>query len=275
MSTALMRIFTAVPAHASFGVIMGYYVGKAKFDYLKKQHLLLKGLFVATLAHGFYDCFLFLIQNEWIHRYISKAVADILLFAGAIASLVISVIFSRRLVRLHRRTSAQLYSTNSLLTIRHANAGDVEMIRALAMQIWPDTYAKILSPQQIRYMMNMMYSEQSLLSQMKSNHQFIIVYNTGVPIGFASYSEKAPTIYKLHKIYLKPKQQGRGSGKFIIEQIINDVKPKGAEILQLDVNRNNKAKGFYEKMGFEVVGEKNTDIGNGYLMEDYVMEKTL
>src|SRR5438309_1499302 len=72
MSTALMRIFTAVPAHATFGVLMGYYVGKAKFDFLKRRRLLIKGILFATLAHGFYDSFLYLNQSTWIHRYISE-----------------------------------------------------------------------------------------------------------------------------------------------------------------------------------------------------------
>ncbi|MGZ8538749.1 MAG: GNAT family N-acetyltransferase [Flavisolibacter sp.] len=275
ISTAILRIFTAVPAHASFGVIMGYYVGKAKFDPLNRRILLIKALIAATIAHGFYDSFLFLTDNTWIHQYIVKEITEVLLFAGAISSLIIAVIFSRRLIVLHKRTSHELYNSAPILTIRHANETDVTLIRNLAVQIWPSTYERILTQPQIRYMMNLMYSENALRKQILTDYQYIVVYNSGVPIGFASYREEENSVFKLHRIYLKQKQQGRGSGRFVIDQIISDIKPRGAKILRLNVNRYNQAKGFYEKLGFVVVGEEDVDIGGGFFMEDYVMERRI
>jgi ribosomal protein S18 acetylase RimI-like enzyme len=70
-------------------------------------------------------------------------------------------------------------------------------------------------------------------------------------------------------------QQGKGVGKFIIEHVINLVKSKNATILRLNVNRCNKAKLFYEKSGFVAVKTEDIDIGSGYFMNDYVMEKRL
>jgi RsiW-degrading membrane proteinase PrsW (M82 family)/ribosomal protein S18 acetylase RimI-like enzyme len=275
MSTAMLRMFTAVPAHATFGILMGYYVGKAKFDFVKRKTLLIKGVLAATIAHGFYDAFLFMNENTWIQQYISKDMAGLLLFAAAMVSLIIAIAFSRRLIRLHRLTSKQLYTSVPVLTIRHASKSDVELIRTLSLQIWPKTYGQILSQHQIKYMMQKMYSEHALKQQMEEGHQFIIVYNLGVPIGFASYGEIEPSIYKLHKLYLLPRQQGRGSGKFVIEQVIIDIKPKGAVALRLNVNRDNQAKGFYEKLGFHVIRTEDIDIGNGYFMNDFVMERIL
>lgn len=275
LSTALIRIFTAVPAHATFGVIMGYYVGKAKFDFINRRMLLLKSVLVSTLAHGFYDTFLYLNQSDWIHHYISATASGLLLFAGAIGCLAVSLIFSVRLVRMHRLTSSRLYMTHPVLTIRHASKEDIELIRTLALQIWPLTYSKILSAQQVKYMMDMMYSEAAIEKQMNDRHQFIIVYNAGIPIGFAAYSEVEPTMYKLHKIYLLHKQHGRGSGKFVIDQIIQDIQPKGATVLRLNVNRFNDAKGFYERLGFVITGSEDIDIGSGYYMNDFTMEKKL
>ena len=275
MSIALMRIFTAVPAHAAFGVIMGYYVGKAKFDSIHRNRLLLKAVLIPAVVHGCYDLFLFMTQNEWMQQYISQPVSEFLFFACAVITLITAIIFSLRLVRMHRLTSSRLYKGQPVLTIRYASVPDTELIRTLALQIWPLTYSAILSPRQIRYMMDLMYSEQALKEQMIKGAQFIIVYNAGIPIGFASYSETIPGIYKLHKIYLLARQQGRGSGKFVIEQIIRDIQPKGATALQLNVNRNNKAVGFYERLGFKILREEDIDIGNGFYMNDYVMEKKL
>jgi GNAT superfamily N-acetyltransferase len=110
---------------------------------------------------------------------------------------------------------------------------------------------------------------------MHERHQFIIIYNASVPIGFASYSEIEPTIYKLHKLYIIPIHQGRGTGKFAINQIINDITPHGATALQLNVNRYNNARDFYEKLGFKIIRSEDIDIGNGYFMNDYIMEKEI
>jgi ribosomal protein S18 acetylase RimI-like enzyme len=124
-------------------------------------------------------------------------------------------------------------------------------------------------------MMNLIYSQHALEQQMASGHRFIIVYNAAIPVGFASFNEVEPMVYKLQKIYMLPNQQGRGTGRFTIQQVIADIQPRGAAVLRLNVNRHNTAKGFYEKLGFKVVAEQNIDIGSGYFMDDYVMEKTL
>ena len=163
----------------------------------------------------------------------------------------------------------------SLVTIVPASEKDVHLIRCLALEIWPKTYAEILPRDQIDYMMNMMYTEEAIRTQMQKDHQFIIVYNEGLPVGFAAYGEIAPSIYKLFKIYVLRSEQGKGKGKFIIQQIISDIESQGAMTLQLNVNRYNKAKLFYEKLGFNVVRTEDINIGNGYLMNDYIMEKRL
>ncbi|HQW45417.1 MAG TPA: GNAT family N-acetyltransferase, partial [Chitinophagaceae bacterium] len=84
-----------------------------------------------------------------------------------------------------------------------------------------------------------------------------------------------PSIFKLHKIYVLTSQQGKGTGRFLIDYIISQIRPMGATSLQLQVNRDNAAKSFYEKLGFVILKEADFDIGNGYFMRDYVMEKKL
>ncbi|RAJ83433.1 N-acetylglutamate synthase-like GNAT family acetyltransferase [Chitinophaga dinghuensis] len=161
--------------------------------------------------------------------------------------------------------------------IQLATTKDIPVIQALAAKIWTVTYSSILSPEQMEFMMDMMYSDQSLEQQMtEKEHQFIIMTDEEAPIAYAAYSKTDDAaIYKLHKIYLDPAYQGKGAGKFLLNTVADQVAAKGATILELDVNRFNKALHFYERMGFSVIKEKNTDIGNGYLMEDYVMQKPL
>ena len=175
---------------------------------------------------------------------------------------------------LHIFTFAHL-NMNSTLTIRPATVKDIKIISSLADDIWPPTYQDILSSDQVRYMMDLFYSHDSLRRQIiEQKHQFVIMEDDIAPIGFASFSPIGnSSIYKLHKIYVLPGLQGKGLGKFIVDYIVEKIQPLGATALQLNVNRYNKARFFYEKLGFKVVREEDIDIGNSYFMNDYVMEK--
>lgn len=265
---ALLRMFLSVPAHATFGVLMGYHVGRAKFEPAREKSLMLLGLFWAVFFHGAYDTFLFWQQSPEIKPYVS----DMLLFLGAVASFIVALRLSFKLIGKHRVLSQRQFRPGAALTLRRAFEKDIPLIRDLSMKVWPQTYATILSADQIDYMLEMMYSERSLASQMKEKHEFLIVSDGNEPVGFASYSLIEPGIYKLHKIYILPALQGKGAGKYVIRELLRAIARRGGKSLQLNVNRNNKAKDFYAKLGFTVIREEDIDIGNGYFMNDYVME---
>ena len=163
------------------------------------------------------------------------------------------------------------------ISIRFADIDDINTIGFLAQQIWPHAYANILTAGQLDYMLNLFYSPSSLKTQMlEQKHAFIIIEEQEGPLGFASYSRLADSsTFKLHKLYILANQQGKGLGKAIVDFIVNEIKPQEATVLQLNVNRNNKAKNFYERLGFTVIKEEDIDIGNNYFMNDYVMEKKL
>lgn len=151
-------------------------------------------------------------------------------------------------------------------------------IRTIAEIVWPVTYEAILSKEQLDYMFEMMYSIKSLQEQSSvKNHQFIIAYENETPLGFASFEfncdESNKT--KVHKIYILPNLQGKGIGRKIIDFISNEALKQNNEAVYLNVNRYNNARFFYEKIGFKIVDEVDIEIGNGYLMEDYVMEKEI
>jgi GNAT superfamily N-acetyltransferase len=160
------------------------------------------------------------------------------------------------------------------LLIRPADLDDINAIGFLAQQIWPDTYGDILPPGQLKYMLKQIYSPKSLRRQMvDERHQFLIVEQAEEPIGFASWSVMSDAgIFKLHKLYVVPGRQGKGLGKTLLQFIFETIRPEGATKLRLNVNRFNKARQFYERMGFTVVGEEDIDIGHGYFMNDFIME---
>lgn len=164
----------------------------------------------------------------------------------------------------------QQLMTNKVI-IHKAGIKDVATIKKLAESVWPYTYKDILSPEQIEYMMELFYSSSSLKEQL-DKHIFLIAYLNNEPVGFASYSPALNNqIYKLHKLYVLTSIQGQGLGKTLIDFIVDDLKYRGGLALELNVNRGNKAKTFYERLGFEVIHEEDIDIGNDFWMNDYVM----
>ncbi|MEO8766334.1 MAG: GNAT family N-acetyltransferase [Ginsengibacter sp.] len=162
--------------------------------------------------------------------------------------------------------------------IKNADFADLPIIHDLAQRIWPYAYGELLSTGQLKYMLEKIYSLPSLQNQFNVlKHSFILVFCNDLPVGFASYSpnDHDAVTYRLHKIYVLPGQQGTGAGKLLLEHVVNRSKLSGALFLELNVNRFNKARLFYERHGFAIVGEEDIDIGGGYFMNDYVMNLAL
>ena len=151
-----------------------------------------------------------------------------------------------------------------------------EIIRIIAQETWPIAYGAILSMEQLEYMFDMMYSTKSLLEQAaKKNLQFILAKVGSEYLGFASYeiNINQTNKTKIHKIYILPTSQGKGIGKELIDFITVAAKSEENSAIVLNVNKYNLAQHFYIKLGFFNVKEEVIAIGNGYVMDDYVMEK--
>jgi ribosomal protein S18 acetylase RimI-like enzyme len=153
-----------------------------------------------------------------------------------------------------------------------------QIIRNIAQKTWPTTYGEILSSDQLEYMFDMMYSTKSLLEQAaKKNQQFTLIKAENKYLGFASYEIdcKGSNKTKVHKIYILHSSQGKGIGKKLIDFIALEASKQKDIAIFLNVNKFNKAIHFYTKIGFTKVKEEVIDIGNGYVMDDYVMERML
>jgi GNAT superfamily N-acetyltransferase len=162
------------------------------------------------------------------------------------------------------------------LTIREATPADIPTINRLAAAIWEPTYRPILSKEQIDYMFQVIYTNEALQQQMQEGQTFLILYEGVTPLGFTAFSVKDEPgkVYKLNKIYLLPERQGEGLGKLMLDAVEERVSKAGALYLDLNVNRYNKAKSFYERCGYQVHQEEDIPIGP-YWMNDYIMRKQL
>ena len=156
-----------------------------------------------------------------------------------------------------------------------ANPSHIPVIRTIAYDTWPTTYGHIISEKQIIHMLGWMYSDESLRGQMEERgHRFLVAMEDDVCYGFASYelNGKKPGVTKIHKLYILPQSQGRGVGSKLVHAVATAAIEHGNSIVTLNVNRQNKATDFYKKIGFSIAGEEDIDIGESFLMEDYIME---
>lgn len=164
-----------------------------------------------------------------------------------------------------------------MILLRKAREADIPVIQELAKNTWPAAYSAIISTGQIDYMLEKMYNKGELLEQLQKGHVFLIAEENDRDLGFAGFSVSDPErrIYKLHKLYVLPAAHGKGVGKILINEVVNQARAAGAASLELNVNRNNPALEFYKKGGFSIKYTIDLDIGNGFFMNDYVMEKSL
>ena len=109
------------------------------------------------------------------------------------------------------------------------------------------------------------------------NHHYLLAEEDGEYLGYLSYqlNYKGTPITKIHKIYVLPSIQGKGVGRLFIDAVSKLALKNNNTLLSLNVNRYNKAIDFYKRMGFDFFASENIEIGNGFLMEDYVMNKDL
>ena len=163
------------------------------------------------------------------------------------------------------------------MVIRHAKKNELQLIRKIAFYTWPNAYADILSDDQLAYMLKMMYNLDVLASQQDQlKHHFILAFDEAEnELGFACYSKELdyPAKYQLHKLYILSTQQGKKIGTMLLDFVLKEIKKKKEKaVIELNVNRQNKAVNFYLKKGFSIIREEDNDIGQGYFMNDYVMQ---
>lgn len=164
------------------------------------------------------------------------------------------------------------------MQIVEATTDHIYNIQVLSNVIWPATFSNILSQEQISYMMDMMYSTSSLEKQINElNHHYLLAEEDGEYLGYLSYelNYKGTPITKIHKIYVLPSVQGKGVGRLFIDAVSKLALKNNNTLLSLNVNRYNRAIDFYKRMGFDFFASENIEIGNGFLMEDFVMNKDL
>jgi RimJ/RimL family protein N-acetyltransferase len=150
-----------------------------------------------------------------------------------------------------------------------AEVDDISEIYRLASKIWNAHYVPIIGQVQVNYMLEKMYSSESLSDQLVTkNHLFYLIQAMGQNIGFISLSGQENMF--IHKFYIDQDVQSKGYGAQVFHQILENFPT--ARSFELTVNRKNyKSINFYFKIGFKIDHIDDFDIGDGYWMNDFIM----
>jgi len=147
-------------------------------------------------------------------------------------------------------------------------------IKEVAEATWKQTYAPIISQEQITFMYERMYSSEAILQQMQDGHTFLIATEYNSILGFISYYIREDNILCIPKLYIKPESQGKGIGKLLLVETEKIASKNHIPFIELNVNRKNPAMYFYKKMGFEL--HEKVDIAYGkFWLNDYILRKNI
>lgn len=127
----------------------------------------------------------------------------------------------------------------------------------------------------MRYMVENFQTATAMEKQIRDGMDYYQVFSGEAPIGYLAFKEQGRELF-LSKIYILSSLRGRGMGRKAMEFVEDQARNRGCQGISLTVNKNNsKAIGAYEKMGFVNQGHLETDIGGGFIMDDYLMKKEL
>jgi ribosomal protein S18 acetylase RimI-like enzyme len=158
--------------------------------------------------------------------------------------------------------------------------GDFATLTALAETIWRQHYTPIIGNAQVEYMLAGRYTAERLRAYIGAENRWMDILFLGAEaVGYCSYSRSAPAgpqEMKLEQLYLRADQRGKGLGGFMLRHVEARAREQGQSSLMLTVNKHNEDSiAIYRKAGFTVREEAVFDIGNGFVMDDYVMVKEL
>lgn len=155
------------------------------------------------------------------------------------------------------------------------SAEDLMQIEEMASIIWYDHYTPIIGTEQVAYMLDKFQSVASMSEQIQNGYQYFLILQDKTQVGYLSFIKREDELF-LSKVYILKELRGQGIGKKAFEFIENEAKENQCKKITLTVNRNNiNSIKAYENSGFLNTGAIVQDIGNGYVMDDYIMEKRL
>jgi GNAT superfamily N-acetyltransferase len=149
----------------------------------------------------------------------------------------------------------------------------IAKVVALAEEIWSEHYVEIISQAQIDYMLARLQNAAAIAAQLREGHEYFLLCRAGEPVGYAAVKVELPQQRLfISKLYLSKPVRGHGLGRAALQYLAMLAQQRDLLTLWLTVNKRNSALAAYLAIGFVIVSDLITDIGEGYVMDDYQLE---
>ena len=161
--------------------------------------------------------------------------------------------------------------------VERTNSRDLELVHDLAGDIWREHYTPIIGSEQVQYMLRNFQSATAIAEQIREGYVYYLLLSHDVPAGYLAYVKQPDKEgLQLSKLYVHRDMRGQGLGRAGLDLVQEHCPQLGLDLIWLTVNKHNSDSiAWYRHMGFEYAGSQVTDIGGGFVMDDYVLQKRL
>lgn len=176
-----------------------------------------------------------------------------------------------------RRHAQEFYdrSTSDIEIISAHSIADIKIVSQLAHQIWHEHFTDIIGKKQVNYMLDKFQSEKAIKQQIAEGYQYYIINQGKAPLGYTAIVIEENQLM-ISKLYTLKKIRGKSIGKALLNFIESQAEENEVSELWLTVNKNNRSTiNWYKRQGFQIKEAAQFDIGNGFIMDDYIMDKKL
>ena len=157
---------------------------------------------------------------------------------------------------------------------RIASDVDLRVVERLSSEIWGEHYTPLVGRSQVEYMLGKFLSLDALRAQVSDGYQYYLVEEARRPIGYFAFQLRDGHELFLSKYYIEKSRRGKGFGRRVMDLLSETARRHGARKIVLTVNKGNRlALAVYERLGFRNAGALVTDIGGGFVMDDYRLER--
>ena len=149
---------------------------------------------------------------------------------------------------------------------------DILQLEALAHEIWNQHFVPIIGQSQVDYMLGKFQSFAPMKQHISEGMNYYMLSVGGENVGYCGFKKDGERVF-LSKLYLKIAHRGKGFSKIMLEKVKQFAAENSLKAVYLTVNRHNDDTiAVYKHMGFEVIDSVVADIGNGFVMDDYIMQ---
>jgi len=155
-----------------------------------------------------------------------------------------------------------------------SSAAQVAEVARMAHEVWNEHYVPLIGQAQVDYMVAKFQTAEAMHSQIASGYEYFQIHQSGQSVGYAAIRHDAADARLLvSKLYVLSASRRSGAGRQTLVLMERMARERGATHLWLTVNKANPSVRAYERLGFDIVDAMVVDIGGGYVVDDYKMEK--